>query len=529
MWVRLVRERWGRAPLRTPTLIIALLLVLTLAVPASALTEEGDADVPPVDPYAGYEPQTACDPTPKPGVIAFAKLLLEAYPVSGWSGISRDCDVRGPSEHKEGRAFDWAVSASNPEQAAAAEDALAKLLTPDEDGTPHALFRRFGLMYIIWNRQIFSATSPEAGWRTYGCDPNASYDSCHVAHVHFSFSTAGAQQQTSWWKMAPEVEAEPGTDGGAAEVAPVDRIVGATRAELAIRIAKRSFPTEGSAERVYLADAGDPHAAMLASVLAGSTHGAVLLTRGGERLEAPVDAELRRLLGDRGSREIVVVGDTEAFSPALVASYRGDFRVDRIAGVDEAATARAATTAMEAAGRQRTAVIVATDALEPALPMVAVAAANDWPLLFVDGDALDDDTRAFIVDAGIRQVHLAGSIDAISQGVRRDLAAIDGVAVDRQGGDDASGTAVTVARDLFVIPSAYAVADPRDPALAAVAAAYAGERRHAPLLLTDGEALDDATLRYVEQTTSPDTTGVIIGGRALITTDVERALRRALR
>ena len=152
-----------------------------------------------VDPYQPREPQTVCDPMPKPGVVDFANLLLKSYPASGSSGISRDCGVRGTSEHKEGRAFDWAVSVSNPEQRAAAENALGALLATDEHGNRHAYFRRFGLMYIIWNRQIFSASYPEAGWRPYACNPNASYDSCHVGHVHFSFSRAGAQRRTSWW------------------------------------------------------------------------------------------------------------------------------------------------------------------------------------------------------------------------------------------------------------------------------------------------------------------------------------------
>lgn len=514
------RARRGGRSLVTALLVIALLLAG--AIPASAAIADTAKQVPPVDPYAPYEPQAVCDPTPKPGVVAFAQLLLEAYPLSGWSGISRDCDVRGRSEHKEGRAFDWAVSASNPEQAAAAEDALAKLLAPDEDGTPHALFRRFGLMYVIWNRQIFSSSQPEAGWRPYACDPGASYDSCHVGHVHFSFSTAGAEQRTSWWTMAPE-------DDTPDTAAPVERIVGATRAEMAIAIAGRAFPARGSAEQVYIADAGDPQAAMLASVLAGSSHGAVLLTRGGDRLEAPVDTELRRLLGDRARHEVVFVGDTDVFPPALVAAYRADYRVDRIAGADAAAMARAAAAIMEADGRQRTAVLVAADALDEALPMVAVAAANDWPVLFVDGDELDDDTRGFLVDAGIRQVHLAGTADAISTAVRRDVAALDGVTVDRQGRRDAARTAVAVARTFFAMPSAYAVADGDDPALAAVAAAYAGERRHAPLLVTDGDVLDDAAVAYVERTTSPDTAGIIVGGRAQITTAVERALREALR
>ncbi|CAN5910140.1 hypothetical protein BH23ACT10_BH23ACT10_24110 [soil metagenome] len=506
----------------TLSLIVAALPARAAPVHELQVAQADQTAQAPPDPYAPPEPQTACDPTPKPGVVGFAKLLLEAYPVSGWSGISRDCGVRGRSEHKEGRAFDWAVSAANPQQKAAADDALAKLLATDDAGNPHALFRRFGLMYIIWNRQIFSATQADAGWRPYGCSSAASYDDCHVNHVHFSFSTAGAQRRTSWWRMAPEP---------AAPATLVDRVAGLTPVDTAIDISQRAFVTPGSASRIYLAHVDNAHHAMTASVMAGASHGAVLVTAGGDELEKTVDAEIRRLLGEQPDATITVLGDTGTLPDALVDTYRDDFQIERVDGDDVFATARAAARVMERAGQQRTAVVVGADALDEALPMVAVAAANDWPVLFTDRDELHPDTRGFLIEADITAVHLAGSTDAISKAVREQISAIDerDIEIQRHGGDDPAQISATVAERFFAIPSGYAVAAEGDPVTAAVAASYAGERRHAPLLLSDGAELSDAVTGYVASTATPDAAGLVFGDRDTVRREIERQLRRALR
>lgn len=507
-----VRDRTsaGAGAVLIAVTVVALLIAGILPARAAQTTQ-----VPPVDPYAPYEPQDVCDPTPKPGVVAFAKLLLEAYPVSGWSGISRDCGVRGTSEHKEGRAFDWAVSVSNPQQRAAAEDALAKLLATDEDGNRHALFRRFGLMYVIWNRQIFSSTQPEAGWRPYACNSAASYDDCHVGHVHFSFSTAGAMARTSWWTMAPT-----------ASTASIERVTSPTRVATAVEISSSAFPGRGAAEHVFLADARDPHDALLASVMAGAAHGAVLLTRGTDALEPKVDKELRRLLGRTGT--VTLVGDSEGLPDAVVRDHADRYRVRRVAGTDAFATARAAGLDMERKGQSRTAVVAGVDALDEALPMVAVAAANDWPVVFTETDVLSDDARGFMVEADIATVHIAGSTEAVSTDVRRAIADLDGVTVQRHGGANVHQTSVAVARDFFAIPSAYALVNSKELVTGAVAAAYAGERRHAPLLVTNGRRLGAAVTDYIVETASPDTSAILIGDDTTLRRRIERELRRVL-
>ncbi|MCA9666558.1 MAG: hypothetical protein KC503_13245 [Myxococcales bacterium] len=144
---------------------------------------------PSVDALASYASQTTCDPTEKPGVVAFKDLILSTYGCTTSYGITRACSSGGTSEHKEGRAWDWAVTPSNP----AAMDLLNWLLAPDAYGNQYAMLRRFGIMYMIFNKKIWSAYKADQGWRAYtGSNP-------HTDHVHFSFSWEGANKQTSYY------------------------------------------------------------------------------------------------------------------------------------------------------------------------------------------------------------------------------------------------------------------------------------------------------------------------------------------
>lgn len=147
----------------------------------------------PVDGYARYRPQATCDPTPKPGAVYLLNLAIAAFGQGRSSGISRDCSVGGTSEHKEGRAFDWAVNVANPAQKAAGDAFVQWLTAVGPDGKVGYNARRLGVMHIIWNHYIWSNSSSGAAWRVYTADPP------HTDHVHVSLSWAGAYQRTSWW------------------------------------------------------------------------------------------------------------------------------------------------------------------------------------------------------------------------------------------------------------------------------------------------------------------------------------------
>lgn len=148
---------------------------------------------PAIDPYASYVGQSICDPSPKAGTLDFSNIVRAAYPWTGSYGISRDCAAGGQSEHKEGRAWDWKVSAASGQDVGAVDDLINWLLATDRYGNTHAMARRFGLMYIIWNGYMWRAYRPWDGWQPYtGSNP-------HTDHVHFSFGWEGARGETTWW------------------------------------------------------------------------------------------------------------------------------------------------------------------------------------------------------------------------------------------------------------------------------------------------------------------------------------------
>lgn len=129
-----------------------------------------------------------CSSTDKPGVVAFAKLLNATYGTHVW-GISRSCG----DDHGEGRALDWMVNANTADGLALGNAITRWLTAPDAQGRQGAMARRFGISYIIWNRQIWGVYAMDKGWRPY------SGSSPHTDHIHITFTWDGAYQQTSWW------------------------------------------------------------------------------------------------------------------------------------------------------------------------------------------------------------------------------------------------------------------------------------------------------------------------------------------
>ncbi len=183
---------------RSALLKVAVAVVLLLGSPVSisAVAEAAPATPvfgPAIDPLAPYDGQDTCDPTDKPGAVALRDLLEATYPATTSFGISRDCGVGGPSEHKEGRAYDWGVNSFDPTQKAMAEDLLAWLLATDSYGNVNAMARRLGIMYAIWNGRVWKSYGTNRGWQTYtGSNP-------HTDHVHFTLSWDGAYKRTSWY------------------------------------------------------------------------------------------------------------------------------------------------------------------------------------------------------------------------------------------------------------------------------------------------------------------------------------------
>ena len=184
------------------TAVAAASVAALVAVPAQALPSSRKFG-PAID-NQSYDGQSKCSPDPKPGMVAFQRILHAQFPSIGYGYISRACSVGGQSEHKEGRALDWPVNAAYGSHRKIAKKVIDWLLAEDRYGNEAAMAKRFGIMYLIWNRRIWGSWG---GWDTYcvqkprGCiDPeDKDLRSPHTDHIHFSMSRAGAKMQTTFW------------------------------------------------------------------------------------------------------------------------------------------------------------------------------------------------------------------------------------------------------------------------------------------------------------------------------------------
>jgi hypothetical protein len=120
--------------------------------------------------------------------------------------MSRSCPRKeGPSsDHHTGRAFDWSVDATRPGDRRRVRAFLRQIFATDRRGERHALARRMGIAYVIWDDTTYQA------WDRFRGEPYLS-SSCktrrkcsktlrHRDHVHVSLSRAGARGRTSWFE-----------------------------------------------------------------------------------------------------------------------------------------------------------------------------------------------------------------------------------------------------------------------------------------------------------------------------------------
>lgn len=180
---------------------------------------------PSIDHYSRYQAETSCSATEKPGPQQVRDLLRRTYGSSVASNIVRPCSAAG-SGHEEGRSIDWMTNVRNAQQRDMAETFVGWLLASDKHGNAHAMARRMGIMYIIWDNKMWRAYDTKkadpygnftGGWTTYTTTvtvdgkrvktpctaPEASsktYDNlCHRNHVHISFGWDGALAKTSYY------------------------------------------------------------------------------------------------------------------------------------------------------------------------------------------------------------------------------------------------------------------------------------------------------------------------------------------
>ncbi len=182
-------------PRRALTLLLATLACLLLLGTAQAAYA-------PVEPYARYQPQTACAPKAKAGTQALGRWLVRTYG-GGYGRISSSCRGGSVSEHKEGRAFDWSLNAARATDRARASRFLNRIFATGASGEPAELARRMGVMYVIWNDRIY-ASYDQFRARAYKSSSCKRLAGCsrtlrHRDHVHISLTRGGGLGRTSWY------------------------------------------------------------------------------------------------------------------------------------------------------------------------------------------------------------------------------------------------------------------------------------------------------------------------------------------
>lgn len=146
-----------------------------------------------IEEFSPYQPEKFCRRSVEPGVKQFEHLLTTTYSSTGIVSDLRPC-ATDTSEHYDGRAVDWGVDYRNRLQRADGKAMLRWLFATDAHGNRDAMFRRLGLMYIIWNHRMWG--SWDQRWEHYSCKGATA---CHVDHMHFSFGWAGAEAKTSFF------------------------------------------------------------------------------------------------------------------------------------------------------------------------------------------------------------------------------------------------------------------------------------------------------------------------------------------
>ena len=209
-----IRSRWFALAL------IAVLAALAACSPATVRattptpqTRTFNAAIESSVPYvAAAKKCVASNSYDKPGPVNFRGLLLATYgtTVGGktvFTGITRPCDGT-ITEHAEGRALDWGMDYRVAAMRTDANAVLKWLFATDSFGNTFAMAKRLGIMYVIWNKQIYGSWNDYKA-EPYACGAGTDPTACHIDHMHFSFSWPGAKAQTSFF--TGKVLADPGS------------------------------------------------------------------------------------------------------------------------------------------------------------------------------------------------------------------------------------------------------------------------------------------------------------------------------
>lgn len=304
----------------------------------------------------------------------------------------------------------------------------------------------------------------------------------------------------------------------------VRRVFGSDRIGTAVALSRRSYD---SANAAVIARA-DQYADGLAGAPLAAEHHAPLLLTPSHTLDARVGEELERL----GATTAYLLGGATALSPSVDEELRahGVTEVIRMAGDDRFETA--ARIALEL-GTQPSAYLAEGINANPsrgwpdAVAAGAVASATGAPILLTPSGTLPEATLAAIRNLGVEHVTIVGGSAAVSDEVAEAVRRA-GVTVERIAGRDRYETSVQLAEKAVrtgLSPATPVVASAGNWPDSLTSGAAAAQQR-SPLLLIDGNALDQPTSTTEWLTTSGVQRILAVGGNSAVTLSAEAGLER---
>jgi hypothetical protein len=271
------------------------------------------------------------------------------------------------------------------------------------------------------------------------------------------------------------------------------RVGGADPAANAAGVALATFPSTAPSQRpaaVTLVGEDDWQGAIAASVLMAAPVGAPVMISAPGGVPDPTSAALAAL-DPQGS---AVTGGAQAFTVGEVATPGGLTKVTPVKAGDAATTAAAIERLRDELFGAAPEHVVIAPAEQPgfAMPAAAWAARSGDPVLFANRDKLPPATAAALKLHPKTPVYVLGLPAAISPGVVRQIAKIDGQ-VHRVSGKDPVTNAIALARyagggfgwNVNDPGHGFVVARSDSPLDAAAAAPLSASGTWGPLLLTD--------------------------------------------
>jgi putative cell wall-binding protein len=298
------------------------------------------------------------------------------------------------------------------------------------------------------------------------------------------------------------------------DFAPVSRIQGATRYDVAVGISQKAYPS--TASTVYVVT-GENYPDALSAAPAAVKENAPLLLTPKSSIPASVTTEIQRLKPSK----IVVVGGPNSVSDAVLSQLDALATGDavRVSGADRYEASRNVVDYAFGADGATLAYVSTGQNFPDALSASAAGGKAGAPVVLVNGTAAvaDAATKTTLSDLGVTSVKIAGGPNSVTRSIEASLVSDDRT-VTRLSGADRFEASANINKDAFTSSKRAFIATGYNFPDALAGAAYAGAVG-APLYVVPttcvpAQVLADLTTLGVDQVT-------LLGGPNSLTAAVE--------